>query len=284
MIFDFRVRPPYKIFMEDSLFDTNYICEFSKSFGSSFSLSGQKRSMEIFLQEMEESGITKALVPVRRVNSTYKNTKEFGDNEDVLELLKEYPGRFVAVAGVKSNGDAETLAEVDKYVAKDKCAGIIIEPGMGEQPIEADDEAIFPLYEKCEKEQIPVLITFSGFAFPKLDSANPSHIDHIAEIFPKLKIAVVHGAWPWVVPMCSVAFNRKEVYISPDTYVPTSAGADDYVKAANYMLRKRIVYGSSYPIVKMQDAVNGWLNCGFKDDVLPDIMYHNAMNYFGLEK
>ena len=45
------------------------------------------------------------------------------------------------------------------------------------QPMYADDERFYYIYEKCENEQIPLMMAFGGFIGPDYSYCQPLHID-----------------------------------------------------------------------------------------------------------
>lgn len=60
-------------------------------------------------------------------------------------------------------------------------------------------------------------------------------------------------------------------------YMVNAPGQRDYVDAANYFLSEKLMFGSAYPILSIADAVQHYLHCGVREDVLPNIMYNNAL-------
>ena len=120
MIIDFRVRPPYKSIKESLLYTRKPRSE--EKWGLKTSQSIIEESMELFLQEMDEANITKAVVPLRRA---------FGHkNEDLLSLMEEYPGRFIGSPCIDPNLDITvSLQEIQDYVINGPCSVIMMEPG-----------------------------------------------------------------------------------------------------------------------------------------------------------
>ena len=69
-----------------------------------------------------------------------------------------------------------------KYVLDGPCLTAFMEPGF--EGIFMDDEKIFPIYEFCEKNQIPLMISFGGFHGPTAEYCNALHADAVAKTFP----------------------------------------------------------------------------------------------------
>ncbi len=73
----------------------------------------------------------------------------------------------------------------------------------------------------------------SGYKYYALH--DPKYVDELAFTFPKLKIALCHGGWPFVAQACHVVMQHENVYLSPDVYMMSfTPGYQDYVTAANY--------------------------------------------------
>ena len=273
MIIDFRVRPPYKSIKESLLYTRKPRSE--EKWGLKTSQSIIEESMELFIEEMDEAGITKAVVPLRRA---------FGHkNEDLLSLMEEYPERFIGSPCIDPNLDIQLcLQEIRDYVIKGPCSVIMMEPGKCKEPMHANDKRIWPIYEMCQENKIPVLLSFGGFIPPALCYNNPLEIEEIAMAFPDLTIVVCHAAWPYVQEIIHVAFFQKNVYLVPDMYMVNCAGAQDYIAAANYMLQDKIILGSAYPILSMKENVE-YVKSKVRPEVWPKISYKNAAKILDLE-
>lgn len=277
-IIDMRCRPPFGCFLNNGSFeclDNPFSADkFSCRFGSSYPESAREKSFVLFMEELKTAGITKAVVPIRK--------KKESDNDTLLELLHTYPDTFIGSAAINPRGGEESVKEIKKYVTDGPCKTIIMEPGMGSEPTLPSDERIFSIYQYCEANNIPIMLSFGGFTGPDIDFLHPRSIEVVASTFPKLKLAVCHAAWPWVNQMVHLAYRFENVYIAPDIYAIRTAGSSDYLAAASYMLSDKFLYGSAYPIVNMQYSVQYYLS-NIKEEVLPKVMYENARTFLGLE-
>ena len=61
-----------------------------------------------------------------------------------------------------------------------------------------------------------------------------------------------------------------------------SPGMADYVIAANYLLRERVIFASAYPILPLREARDAYMGCGLRDEVKPLIMGENAARFLNL--
>lgn len=277
-IIDFRVRPPYGGYLKDFLYTGIDVIEstISPSYANAtISPAAKQKSMELLLKEMDELNVEKAVVPIRRAKNPDST------NEDLVNLMNEYPDRFITMAGI--DPFLSPLEEIDKYVLNGPCQGILLEPSIFlPEALYANDKRLYPIYEKCQENNIPVAMTFGGLGAPNLSYYKPEVIEQVILDFPKMKVAVCHGGWPWVQAICAIAFERGNLYICPDIYMRKMVGYQEYINAANYMLSDKIIYGTTYPLTSMADGIESHTTYGIRKEVLPKIMHDNALKFLNL--
>jgi len=242
----------------------------------SVSEAATQKSMELLIQEMDEAGIVYGVAPVRVPTN--------GDNNDAVQLMEEYPNRFLGIPWIDPLQTQQALQEIDQYVLQGPCKAIMVEPGISTTPEHwfADDERVFPIYEKCQQENIPVLMSFGGRMADPI-YYQPRFLYNIAQAFPKLKVVACHGGWPRVTEMCYIATECPNIYLSPDTWMMSFApGASEYVVAANYILQDKIAFGTAYPAIRLPLAVEDYVK-RLRPEVADKILYLNGAKIFGLE-
>lgn len=279
MIIDFRVRPPYKSYLTTVMFrDLPRSKDFSQRLGVSQAPSVSKLSLELMLKEMEKAGITKAVIPGRKANPAMGRVK----NEDIQELLQQFPDKFIGFVGIDPT-ESTALEEILHRVVEGPFYGIVMEPGVLESPIYADDAQIAPIYEYCQRHNIPVNLMVGGNAGPDISYSMPIAIDHVATAFPKLKLIVAHGGWPWCQQMIHIGMRRKNVYISPDMYMVHTPGWQDYVTVANYTIPDRFLFGTAYPFVPFGEGLQYFKSIGIHEEHMERLLYKNAADLLQLE-
>ena len=273
---DFRVRAPFAAY-RDSFFTPACLEHLNSEsllrVDSPVSPSAVHFSMPLLLEEADAAGLGKLVVPVRKALD--------GRNEDLEALIGQYPDRIVGLAGIDVQDIGASIAEVERFVVKGKCAGVVMEPGQDKTPWQVNAGHIFPLYDYCQEHHIPLVFTYGGIMTPSLRFYAPEAIDDVAAAFPGLNIALMHGGWPYVTECCQIALNRHNVYLAPDFYMLRSPGMADYAMAANYLLRERIIFGSAYPIMPLKAAVDGYL-AQLRGEVKPLVMGENAARFLNL--
>ena len=241
-IIDARIRPPFESIGAGRIFNADYATkQLCSKFGRGYPESAREKSMEILFNEMERDNIVKALMPIRRSQGTGMR------NEDYILLNEKYPDRFIGFAGLDPT------------------------------PWKLDDEKYFPIYEKCEKEHIPVYITWGGLnGTPWV--YDPEIIDHVARTFPKMKMFLAHAGFPRSAEHTIVAVNHPNVYLGTDIYVINSPGQQDFIMAGNYACKNQICYGSAYPLAPIHEVVETYKKI-FNEENWDNIFYNNIMSF-----
>lgn len=281
MIIDMRVRPPYKGHLTTSVFRHPPLPD-DPTLWSIFDIgkvpapSAVQGSLELFLDEMEASGTDRAVIMGRKADDHGSV-----DNDEVDELARAHPDRFIPFAGVNPllPGQVEELERVAHLGFR----GAAVDAGWLRKPLRHDDPLLDPIYAACERLGLIISITSSFMLGPDLSYSDPAAIQRVALRHPKLNIVVPHGCWPHVHEALAVAIRCRNVYLMPDCYVAIEGFplAEEYVRAANTYLRYRIVYASSYPVRSLEQSLAGWRARGFAPEVLPDVLGNNALRLLG---
>lgn len=279
MIIDVRVRPPYKGYLDTIMFrDTERTAGISKRLGVDQPQSVHSRSMDLMFQEMDQAGITMAVIPGRRANPAFGNVP----NEDIDALLRVYPQRFVGLAAIDPSLDT-AISEIKHWVIEGRFRGIVMEPGVLAEPMHLDDERIYPIYDFCEKNHVLVGLMTGAGAGPDVTYTMPEHMDRVAKDFPKARFISYHAGYPWVNEALHCAMRRGNIYLSPDMYMVRTPGFQEYVTAADHFLTDRFLFGTAYPFVSFEEGISFFRNCGIREEVMDDLLYRNAAKLFGFE-
>ncbi len=277
-VIDFRLRPPVKGFLDMVMYTRAERRDgITRQHGMEPAESAQAKSMDGLLAEMDAAGVTCGVV-MGRYSGLYGSV----GNEDIAEIVRAWPGRFVGVGSLDPSDRRRAVGQIDEALALGLKA-INFEPGAYPQPMYTDDRRLYPLYACCEDRGIPVTIMAGGSAGPDLSYTHPVHVDRVAADFPDLRIAVTHGAWPWVSEILHVAFRRPNVYLSPDQYLCNMPGMDDYIRAANGFLADRFLYASSYPFIGVKRYADWFRSLPIRRELVPRLMYSNAARFLGID-
>ena len=290
-IIDMRCRPPYRGFLYNGypfgLYDNS-----PASLASKFALRTDGRyplyfnnpRMDLFFRDMDEAGVDYGVAPYRAAWGDPENNRGLVNNQDVVDLLEEYPERFIGVAGISPiyGGVDHAIEEIQKYCVLGPLKGILLEPYFDRPAWFLNDPKLsYPILEVCRDNEIPVLLTFGAlFGFP------PNQLPPLIEAlkaFPTVNFALCHGGFPEANTVCNLAFQFNNLYISPDMYVVNTPASRVYIDAANHTLRNRLCFGSACPGISMQTAVDHYMHCGIRSEVLGNILSGNAARFFKME-
>jgi predicted TIM-barrel fold metal-dependent hydrolase len=270
-IIDFRLRPPFGSYLDTVMYSNiERTASSAAKKGMEVARSARERSCEVLLQEMDEAGVAIGVTP-GRVGAALGTMS----NDDLVELMRRYPGRFVGMGGVDLRDRRTAIAQIRDAMQRG-LKGVVLEPGLAQAPMHIDDARVYPVYAYCEDNRIPVLLMAGGNAGPDCSYSSPEHIDRVARDFPALTLISGHGNWPWVQQIIHVCYRRPNIYLSPDTYMFGMPGARDYVDAINGFLGQRFLFGTAYPFVSLKSAVDRFLALGVREDLLGDVMSGNA--------
>lgn len=280
MIIDFRVRPPYRGFLDAAMWKHP---ERTEAMASALHLqpaaSLRDASLQATINEMDAAGIDLAVVPVRRGSENLGDV----DNEDVRSLVREGGGRFVGLGAPNLANVHQGLDEIAMIAEAAEFAGVVVEPGLWRVPLYGDDRRLYPIYQACADRDLPLLIMGGGNAGPDITYTNPAILDHICAEFPTLTVVAAHGGWPWVFQSLHVAFRRPNLYLSPDMYLFGMAGWQAYVEAATGYLADRFVFGTAYPFVGLKGGVEGF-RALFPQEYHDRLLGGNAQRVLKLDK
>lgn len=281
MVIDFRVRPPFKENLEQKLFQkyrkTNPggPAKFSINCPREAVPSWEEESIDLFMKEMDESAIKLGVMMGRSSEGT--NFNAGNTNASAAALMKQYPDRFRALAAIEPRA-LNAVEQIEQWTSQDGFVGVCMDPGWSIPSLYPDDEVIDPVYKYCEEHDLIVSIALSPPICKDLSYVDPLHVQKVAQKFPKLKIVIPHGAFPFFHTAISVAIFCPNVYLLPDLYLalPGAYMADDLVTAANYFAKGKILFASSYPAVGMGQSVRAWKSRKFSEEGLRLAMYESA--------
>lgn len=107
-------------------------------------------------------------------------------NDEMAELVEKYPDRFAAaIAALPLNDLDASLKEIDRAIRDLRLRGIQMYSDVNGMPLDA--EALYPIYEKMERYNLPILI------HPKRSPALP---DYPGEENSRYRAWTKLG-WPW---------------------------------------------------------------------------------------
>jgi predicted TIM-barrel fold metal-dependent hydrolase len=290
-IIDFRLRPPtgpYRNFFTPmAVAGVNRLLGHpvpdSYQVGVAGGDGADDRAIAAVLREMDSVGVR---IGVMNGRHSVRSNAHIEDT-DLVAITQQTQGRLLGLAGVDFDKPVDDIVHgLDVAMKQLGMKGVCIEPGLARTPMYADDERIFPIYEKVAELGVPLLFMSGPLAGPDISHTDPVRFDRVACRWPKMPVILGHGAYPYVNEAIALAFKseitgRSNVYVSPDVYVFAPAG-QAYVDGINW-IPNRFLFASSYSFSGVDTAVRKTLALPIPDDTLELYMYRNAEPLLGVK-
>jgi predicted TIM-barrel fold metal-dependent hydrolase len=204
----------------------------------------------------------------------------------VAEALK-YDDVLIPFVSVDPHDGADAVARLRDLAAAGG-RGLKLHPSL--QAFAPNDPAHYPLYEAASELGLPVVFhtgqTGIGAGLPggrgiKLRYSDPMLIDDVAADHPQLQIILAHPSVPWQDAAISIATHKANVFIdlsgwSPKYFPP------QLVRAVNGLLRKKVLFGSDYPVITPDRWLADFEALDVKPEVRPLVLKDNAVRMLGL--
>ena len=152
MIIDFRVKPPYKGFRDFYVFQRrpefpDPVKRPALATGRPPMPSVDERSWDLFLREMAEAKIDMAVIQGGQFSPTFG----WMSNDEIAEMTRDHPTKFVAFAGIDPSQPVNAVREVTRTITELGFKGIAMNPAWAPTPLYPDDPRIDPVYETCQR-------------------------------------------------------------------------------------------------------------------------------------
>ena len=285
-IIDFRLRPPTGAYR--GFFTPNVVQATNRILGHAVPRSYQvstepwahaeDRAIQAMIDEMNSVGVRLGVMNGR--HSVNRPVPVHIEDSDLAALQKRTGDRVLGLAGIDFDKPvADIVKGLDVAMKELGLIGVCIEPGLGRETMYADDERLFPIYEKIAELTVPLLFMSGPLAGPDISHTDPVRFDRVARRFNPMPVILGHGCYPYVNEAVSLAFKSEvtgmmNVFVSPDVYM-FAPGGSGYVEGVNW-LPNRFLFASAYSFMGIDDAVRDTLKLPIRDDALEAYMYRNA--------
>ncbi|HLM07493.1 MAG TPA: amidohydrolase family protein, partial [Blastococcus sp.] len=210
-------------------------------------------------------------------------------NEEIADAAAQYPDVLIPFGSIDPARGVAGIRAARRLVTDHGVRGFKFHPSF--QNFEPNDRRHYPLYAELESLGVPALFhtgqTGIGSGLPggrgiKLRYSDPMLLDDVAADFPGLTIIMAHPSVPWQDAAISVATHKANVYIdlsgwSPKYFPP------QLVKAANGLLKRKVLFGSDYPLLRPERWIADFELLDIKPEVKPLIMKENAIRALNLD-
>jgi predicted TIM-barrel fold metal-dependent hydrolase len=208
-------------------------------------------------------------------------------NDIVLDFAEENSDIVMGFVSVDPTRGAEAVSEAKRLIARGAKGFKLHCPLM---QFHANDKIAYPFYQVLNDAQKPVIFHTGhsgiGTGMPggggvRLKYGHPMDIDDVAVDFPDLPIIMAHPSFPWQDEAISVCLHKRQVYIDLSGWSPKYF-APILIQYANTLLKKKMLFGSDFPLITPDRWLADFEKIAIKDEVRPLILKQNATELFRL--
>ncbi len=231
------------------------------------------QSVDDFVASLDSAGISAAVFVARNRSASVDDWPL--TNDLVADAARAHPDRLIAFGGLDLSDVPAAIDEADRCIEELGFRGLCIDPFQ--VGFTADHDAIAPIYERCERAGVALVITLGGMPGIRqsLRTGDPIALDEVAQSHPDLVIVGSHSGWPFTMVMAAVAWRRPNVYFE-NSFYHFAPGAEVLVDAANTMIGHKMLYASAFPFAPLAETLERFRRLEFADDVLDNVLYSNA--------
>lgn len=202
-------------------------------------------------------------------------------NEDVRKVCVSHPERFYGVASADIRDPLKAVQEVRHYVEDHGFVGVRVLPWLWEKY--ATDRLFYPIYTECARLNVPICLQVGHTGPMRMsDVGRPMpYLERVALDFPTLKIVGGHTGAPWTEEMIFLTTKFENVYIDMSAYKP-SRYPKELVEYMQTRGRKKVLYGSNYPMITHADISQQIDQLGLDEEAKMLFLRGNAERVFGL--
>jgi uncharacterized protein len=209
-------------------------------------------------------------------------------SEEIADLAAEHADVLIPFGSVDPHAGAAAVKRARRLVEQHGVRGFKFHPSL--QAFEPNDTRYYPLYGALAELGVPALFhtgqTGIGAGLPggrgiKLRYSAPMLLDDVAADFPELTMVLAHPSVPWQDEAISIATHKENVYIDLSGWAPKYF-PPQLVRAANGLLKRKVLFGSDYPLITPERWMRDFEQLEIKDEVRPLILKDNAVRMLGL--
>jgi predicted TIM-barrel fold metal-dependent hydrolase len=202
-------------------------------------------------------------------------------HDEVAACVRAHPDRFVALASADLNRPMDSVRELRRCVKQLGFKGLRVLPWMWNLP--PDDRRYYPLYAECCELGVPFCtqIGHTGPLCPSEPGRLIPYLDHVLLEFPELTVVGGHIGYPWLDEVFSLAMKYPNFFVDTSAYkikrYPEAMVA--FMKGRG---RKRVLFGSNYPMVLPGDSLADLAALGLDEEGTRLFLRDNAARVFKL--
>ncbi|WBB52944.1 amidohydrolase family protein [Verrucosispora sp. WMMD573] len=207
---------------------------------------------------------------------------------EIARAATEHADVLIPFGSVDPRTGTAALDLASRLIEDEGVRGFKFHPTV--QGFDPSDEQYAPLWGLLERAGVPALFhtgqTGIGAGMPggygfRLGLSNPMLLDPVAAEFPDLQIIMAHPSVPWQDEALSVATHKPNTWIDLSGWSPKYFPAE-LVRYANSLLKRRVLFGTDYPLLTPDRWLRDVRATDLKPEVLPGILKGNAVRLLRL--
>ncbi|MCH1865513.1 amidohydrolase family protein [Nocardioides sp. CFH 31398] len=209
-------------------------------------------------------------------------------SEDIAARAADHADVLIPFGSVDPLRGEAAVDHARSLVVDHGVRGFKFHPSL--QGFSPDEERFDPLWGAIEELGVPALFHTGqngiGAGLPggrgiKLRYSDPMLLDDVAAEHPGLTIIMAHPSVPWQAQAISIATHKSNVFIDLSGWSPKYFPAE-LVRAAGGLLKRKVLFGSDYPLIAPETWIEHFEGLGVKPEVLPLVLKENAVGVLGL--
>jgi predicted TIM-barrel fold metal-dependent hydrolase len=231
--------------------------------------------VSVMIAAMDQAGVDRSLI-----SAWIAPGKVMISNEEVAGFVDQYPNRLVGVGSVDITKPMAAVRDIRHCVQELGFKAIRVLSWLWEtNPL---DRRYYPIYATCCDLGVP-FCTQIGHTGPLMPSegGRPLYLDQVALDFPELVIVGGHIGYPWTDEAIAVATKHPNVYIDTSAYT-ASRYPPELVRFMKAHGRKKVLFGTNFPMISPAKALEGLDKLGLGDEVQSLFLSGNARCVFGI--
>lgn len=232
--------------------------------------------VDFTLAALDGAGISHALL-----NAWWGTHGPLMSNDEVAALVAAHPSRFTGVASVDLLHPMTGVRELRRAVRTLGLRAVRVLPWIYGLP--PNDRRYYPLYAECVELNVPfcLQVGITGPYRPSEPGRPIPYLDEVAHDFPELTLVASHIGSPWTAEMIALATKYPNVYMDTSACRP-SRFPEDLVKFMRGPGRRKVMFGSNYPVVLPADCIEEVTGLGLDEEALRLFLSENTARVFGL--
>ncbi len=232
---------------------------------------------EQIIEAMDSAGINKLML-----SAWHRPNQWVFHNDEVAQMIQQYPERFAGVAAVNLEKPVEAVRELERAVKELGFKALRIVPWLWNRP--PNDKFYFPLYVKCIELDIAFCtqVGHTGPLMPSETGRPIPYLDDVALIFPELKIVGGHIGYPWTDEMIGLAWKHENVFIDTSAYLPRYY-PPQLIQFMKSYGKQKVLFGTNFPQLSLEKCVEQVYELNLPDEARDNFLFKNARRVFKLD-